>query len=94
MGPLIAVWELCKLRKTSREAAVRRRRSPALPQPSVQVRRCHCCACNSSMLQALFSAPPQAGSFYHLSKVHDSHNMHFAARAWKIPITDLNQVGH
>lgn len=43
-------------------------------------------------------APPpprseQAGSFYHLSKVHDSHNMHFAARAWKLPITDLNQVG-
>ncbi|KAI3424306.1 hypothetical protein D9Q98_009860 [Chlorella vulgaris] len=35
--------------------------------------------------------PKQAGSFYHLSKVHDSHNMHFAARAWKLPITDLNQ---
>ncbi|KAL4419541.1 hypothetical protein ABPG77_006872 [Micractinium sp. CCAP 211/92] len=35
--------------------------------------------------------PKQAGSFYHLSKVHDSHNMHFAARAWKLAITDLNQ---
>lgn len=34
----------------------------------------------------------QGGSFYHLSKVHDSHNMHFAARAWKIAITDLNQA--
>jgi UDP-sulfoquinovose synthase len=36
----------------------------------------------------------QAGSFYHLSKVHDSHNIHFACRAWKIAATDLNQVGH
>ena len=34
----------------------------------------------------------QAGSFYHLSKVHDSHNIHFACRAWKIAATDLNQV--
>lgn len=37
--------------------------------------------------------PKQAGSFYHLSKVHDSHNIHFACRAWKIAATDLNQVG-
>ncbi|CAD7695170.1 unnamed protein product [Ostreobium quekettii] len=35
--------------------------------------------------------PKQAGSFYHLSKVHDSHNILFAARAWKIAATDLNQ---
>lgn len=35
--------------------------------------------------------PKQAGSFYHLSKVHDSHNISFAARAWKIAATDLNQ---
>ncbi|KAG1678899.1 hypothetical protein FOA52_003567 [Chlamydomonas sp. UWO 241] len=35
--------------------------------------------------------PKQGGSFYHLSKVHDSHNIHFAARAWKIACTDLNQ---
>ncbi|GAB4816337.1 hypothetical protein N2152v2_003383 [Parachlorella kessleri] len=35
--------------------------------------------------------PKQASSFYHLSKVHDSHNIHFAARAWKIAATDLNQ---
>lgn len=34
----------------------------------------------------------QAGSFYHLSKVHDSHNIHFACRAWKVAATDLNQV--
>lgn len=34
----------------------------------------------------------QGGSFYHLSKVHDSHNIHFACRAWKIAATDLNQV--
>lgn len=37
--------------------------------------------------------PKQAGSFYHLSKVHDSHNIHFATRAWKLAATDLNQVG-
>ena len=36
--------------------------------------------------------PKQAGSFYHLSKVHDSHNISFASRAWKIAATDLNQV--
>ncbi|EIE19015.1 UDP-sulfoquinovose synthase [Coccomyxa subellipsoidea C-169] len=35
--------------------------------------------------------PKQGGSFYHLSKVHDSHNIHFACRAWKIAATDLNQ---
>ena len=35
--------------------------------------------------------PKQAGSFYHLSKVHDSHNIHFACRAWRLRATDLNQ---
>eukprot|EP01025_Chloroclados_australasicus_P013876 TRINITY_DN164_c0_g1_i2.p1 TRINITY_DN164_c0_g1~~TRINITY_DN164_c0_g1_i2.p1 ORF type:complete len:498 (-),score=65.38 TRINITY_DN164_c0_g1_i2:360-1784(-) len=35
--------------------------------------------------------PKQGGSFYHLSKVHDSHNMFFACKAWKIRATDLNQ---
>ena len=35
--------------------------------------------------------PKQPGSFYHLSKVHDSHNMMFACRAWKLAATDLNQ---
>ncbi len=35
--------------------------------------------------------PKQAGSFYHLSKVHDSHNIHFASRVWGIRATDLNQ---
>lgn len=35
--------------------------------------------------------PKQPGSFYHLSKVHDSHNMMFACRAWGIRATDLNQ---
>jgi len=35
--------------------------------------------------------PKQGGSFYHLSKVHDSHNIHFAAKAWNIACTDLNQ---
>jgi UDP-sulfoquinovose synthase len=36
--------------------------------------------------------PKQGGSFYHLSKVHDSHNIHFATKAWKLAATDLNQV--
>ena len=35
--------------------------------------------------------PKQPGSFYHLSKVHDSHNMIFACRIWSIRATDLNQ---
>ena len=35
--------------------------------------------------------PKQAGSFYHLSKVHDSHNIQFACRIWKLASTDLNQ---
>lgn len=35
---------------------------------------------------------PQGGSFYHLSKVHDSHNIHFATKAWKLAATDLNQA--
>jgi UDP-sulfoquinovose synthase len=36
--------------------------------------------------------PKQGGSFYHLSKVHDSHNIAFACKAWGIRATDLNQV--
>ena len=35
--------------------------------------------------------PKQPGSFYHLSKVHDSHNIHFTCRVWGIRATDLNQ---
>src|SRR5713226_5374617 len=35
--------------------------------------------------------PKQPGSFYHLSKVHDSHNIMFACRAWKLASTDLHQ---
>jgi UDP-sulfoquinovose synthase len=35
--------------------------------------------------------PKQPGSFYHLSKVHDSHNMMFATKIWEIRATDLNQ---
>jgi UDP-sulfoquinovose synthase len=35
--------------------------------------------------------PKMAGSFYHLSKVHDSHNIHFVCRAWGLRSTDLNQ---
>src|SRR5271169_6012137 len=35
--------------------------------------------------------PKQPGSFYHLSKVHDSHNIHFCCKIWAIRATDLNQ---
>ncbi|CAI5460209.1 unnamed protein product [Closterium sp. Yama58-4] len=35
--------------------------------------------------------PKQASSFYHLSKVHDSHNIAFACKAWNMRATDLNQ---
>ena len=39
----------------------------------------------------LLPYPKQPGSFYHLSKVHDSHNIMFACRTWGLKATDLNQ---
>ncbi|HUB33296.1 MAG TPA: NAD-dependent epimerase/dehydratase family protein [Bryobacteraceae bacterium] len=39
----------------------------------------------------LLPFPKQPGSFYHLSKVHDSHNIMFACRIWGLRATDLNQ---
>ena len=45
-----------------------------------KVQKAHACEC------------AQASSFYHLSKVHDSHNIHFATKTWKLAATDLNQV--
>jgi UDP-sulfoquinovose synthase len=35
--------------------------------------------------------PKMPGSWYHLTKVHDSHNIHFACRVWGVRSTDLNQ---
>jgi UDP-sulfoquinovose synthase len=35
--------------------------------------------------------PKQPGSFYHLSKVHDSHNIAFTCKIWGLRATDLNQ---
>ena len=35
--------------------------------------------------------PKKPGSFYHLSKVHDSQNIEFACRIWGFRCTDLNQ---
>ena len=35
--------------------------------------------------------PKRPGSFYHLSKVHDSYNIEFACRIWDLRATDLNQ---
>lgn len=35
--------------------------------------------------------PKQPLSFYHLSKVHDSHNIMFACKVWGLRSTDLNQ---
>jgi UDP-sulfoquinovose synthase len=39
----------------------------------------------------LLPFPKQPGSFYHLSKVHDSHNIAFCCKIWGIRATDLNQ---
>jgi UDP-sulfoquinovose synthase len=39
----------------------------------------------------LLPFPKMPGSLYHLSKVHDSHNIHFACRIWGLRATDLNQ---
>jgi UDP-sulfoquinovose synthase len=35
--------------------------------------------------------PKRPSSFYHLSKVHDSHNIEFTCRVWGLRATDLNQ---
>lgn len=35
--------------------------------------------------------PRQAGSFYHLSKVHDTHNIVFACKNWNLSSTDIMQ---
>ncbi len=35
--------------------------------------------------------PKMPGSMYHLTKVHDSHNIHFSCRVWNLKATDLNQ---
>lgn len=39
----------------------------------------------------LLPFPCQPGSFYHLSKVHDSNNVRFACRIWGLAATDLHQ---
>ena len=39
----------------------------------------------------LLPFPCQPGSFYHLSKVHDSHNMRLACKIWNLSATDLHQ---
>src|SRR5260370_37641311 len=40
----------------------------------------------------LLPSPNHPGSFYHLSKVHDSHNLMFACKAWGLRATHLNQL--
>ncbi len=35
--------------------------------------------------------PKRPNSWYHLSKVHDSHNLEFACRNYRLRVTDLNQ---
>jgi UDP-sulfoquinovose synthase len=39
----------------------------------------------------LLPFPKQPGSIYHLSKVHDSHNIAFACKTWCLRVSDLNQ---
>jgi len=41
--------------------------------------------------KGVFPFPKQPLSFYHLSKVHDSHNIMFACGVWKLRSTDLHQ---
>lgn len=41
--------------------------------------------------KGVFPFPKQPLSFYHLSKVHDSHNIMFACSVWKLRATDLHQ---
>ena len=41
--------------------------------------------------QDVLPFPKQPGSFYHLSKVHDSHNIMFACKIWGLRAIDLNQ---
>jgi UDP-sulfoquinovose synthase len=36
--------------------------------------------------------PRYAGSFYHMSKLHDSNNCDYANRIWGLKITDINQA--
>lgn len=38
-----------------------------------------------------FLFPKNPGSFYHLSKVHDTNNIYFACKIWGLRSTDLNQ---
>ncbi len=38
-----------------------------------------------------FLYPKNPGSFYHLSKVHDTNNIYFACNIWGLRSTDLNQ---
>lgn len=38
-----------------------------------------------------FLFPKAPGSYYHLTKVHDTNNIEFAVRTWGIRATDLNQ---
>lgn len=35
--------------------------------------------------------PKHPGSFYHLSKVHDSANLEFCVKNWDLRVTDINQ---
>ena len=39
----------------------------------------------------LVQFPVKPHSYYHLSKAHDSLNLAFACRVWKLKVTDLNQ---
>jgi UDP-sulfoquinovose synthase len=41
--------------------------------------------------EAVMPFPRQAGSWYHWSKVHGSHNLSFASRLWGLRVTDVMQ---
>ena len=41
--------------------------------------------------KATLPFPKQPGSFYHLTKVHDSNNIYFACKIWGLKVTDIMQ---
>ena len=58
--------------------------------PNIDIEECYLEITHNGRTDVL-PFPKVPGSLYHLSKVHDSHNIHFACRVWGLRATDLNQ---
>lgn len=58
--------------------------------PDVEIPEGHyTCRINGRSDRVMF--PRMPGSFYHCTKVHDTHNIEFACRAWGLRATDVMQ---